>query len=326
MVGFEIFYLPKLVCFGNITRVFRYENEVYFQMKKSQTITLVILFIAVSLFIWIGACSDEDAPKDSSGAQINSTATSGESTPTAGKPNVNINEGVTKPSVDYALLEGLSTDVLPTAVSKDLKEFSDNVMVEATKKADCYLTNPGKDSKDIYMSFMLHYSDKNPYIQSVLDMAKEKNISLSFFMSTKYINDEVNADTIKRIYSEGHTIGLRGPKDEIDQIKASSEALFQSLWEAETKLCKILGKEIRIQFYSPDEISERNMKLANLIGYTVIFRFSTFVTDEGSRDSDETFNGVLFQIDDITDERVSEVTSYVDWAKDEGYTFKSFSK
>ena len=145
-------------------------------------------------------------------------------------------------------------------------------------------------------------------------------------MSAKYIADEANAETIKRIYSEGHTIGSRGPKDEIDQIKASPEALFNSLWEMETKLSKILGKEVRIQFYSPDEFSQRNIKLANLMGYTVTFRFSTFVTDAGSRESEETFNGVLFQVDDITEQRVSEVNSYIDWAKDEGYTFKSFSK
>lgn len=295
-------------------------------MKKSQIITLVILFIAVSLFIWIGACSDKEAPKDNTGAQINTAGKPNESGKPENKPNVEIDEGVTKPEVDYKLLEELSNEVLPIGVSKDLKEFSDDVAVKATENLDCHLTLPGSDGKDIYMSFMLHYSDKNPYIQSILDMAKEKDAKFTFYMSAKYIEDEANTEIIKRIYSEGHTIGSRGPKDEIDQIKASPEALFQSLWEMETKLSKVLGQEVRIQFYSPDEFSQRNIKLANLMGYTVTFRFSTFVTDAGSRDSKETFNGVLFQVDDITEQRVSEVESYIDWAKGEGYTFKGFSK
>ncbi len=303
-------------------------------MKKSQTITLVILFIAVSIFIWIGACSDKEPAAPKQTAKINTTQAPIVSTDTivqetqvpeqtaTATPN---GQDQTQTSIDYTLLEGLSTEDLSLAVDKEKKAFSQSSTIDATSDKDCYLTKPGSDSKDIYMSFMLHYSDVNSKVDSLLALAKSNNLKLNFFISSNYLNNADNAETIKKIYSEGHTLGTRGDKD-INQVSTSSSALYDSLDSMDKKLAQVLGENVKFKFYSPDTISERNIKLANLMGYTVTFRYSTFKTDQGSRTATETFNGVLFQSDSITEDLVSEFTSYVEWALSEGYTFKAFTK
>ena len=127
-----------------------------------------------------------------------------------------------------------------------------------------------------------------------------------------YLNDDQNLELIKRMHDEGHTIGTRGDKS-IDQLSASSNALYDSLWAMETKYQSIFGTDERMYFYAPDQVSERNMKLANLMGYTA-----------GSQP--QTYNGVVFQSSNITDDLIDQVTGYVDWGLSQGYTFKGFTK
>lgn len=138
-----------------------------------------------------------------------------------------------------------------------------------------------------------------------------------------YLNDDQNLELIKRMHDEGHTIGTRGDKS-IDQLSASSNALYDSLWAMETKYQSIFGTDERMYFYAPDQVSERNMKLANLMGYTVTFKLCNFVTNAGSQP--QTYNGVVFQSSNITDDLIDQVTGYVDWGLSQGYTFKGFTK
>ena len=92
-------------------------------MRKSQIITLIILFVAVSLFIWIGACSDKnDTPNPSSTIKINSPGTG---TPTPGQETgaptpeatPTAEPGVTKPIVDFTQVDNLRTAELELDVS-----------------------------------------------------------------------------------------------------------------------------------------------------------------------------------------------------------------
>ena len=298
-------------------------------MRKSQIITLIILFVAVSLFIWIGACSDKnDTPNPSSTIKINSPGTG---TPTPGQETgaptpeatPTAEPGVTKPIVDFTQVDNLRTAELELDVS-----FTDYVFSNASTKAimdqsTYILSKPGEGSKDIYMSFLLHYSEANTRVTKLLDLAKEKNVKFTFYLSSMYLYDAQNLDLIKRMHDEGHTIGTRGDKS-IYQLTVSSNALYDSLWTMETKYQSIFGTNERMQFYAPDKISERNMKLANLMGYTVTFKLCNFVTNAGSQP--QTYNGIVFQSSDITDELVTQVTGYVEWGQSQGYTFKGFTK
>lgn len=292
-------------------------------MKKSQLITLVILFVAVSIFIWVGACSEDtsNVPDPDSTISIKVTP-SGQTAGTTASP-----EATAAPTmqpagqVDFTKLSGLSTQELDTYASFDSKEFSDSETTEALAGYRYLLSNPGSDTNDIYLAFMLHYSDVNPRVEKLLQLAKDENVKFTFFVSSMYLNEEENAATIKKIYDEGHTIGSRGDKS-IDQLSVSAEALADSLSAMQKRLAEIAGPGAIMSVYSPDAISQRNAKLANLMGYTVVFKLCNFVTDGGSRE--EVYNGVQFQSSEISDNLVTQVTSFVEWATAQGYTFKGF--
>lgn len=293
-------------------------------MRKSQIITLIILLIAVTLFIWIGACSDKKEPENPSRGSVqfsSQTPTADNNTPAP--PTETPAQTLEKPNVDLTQLEGLGADALNTEASEDGRSFSDAAASNAVAGADYILSRAGTDTKDIYMAFMLDSSDSNPMIIKILDSAKSKNAKFTFYVSKNYISDPANTELIKRMKNEGHTIGNRGDLS-ANQLTMSAEELRDSLWSVELKYQEIFGNTERMYFYSPDTISQRNIKLANLMGYTVTFRRSKFATDEGTRP--ETYNGVLFQAVNIKDTLPDQTASFVDWGISEGYTFKRFTK
>ena len=294
-------------------------------MKKSQLITLIILFVAVSLFIWIGALSDKSDEVPSGNGTVNKkpvATASANNTPAQPSATTEPTQPPVQ-EVDLTQLEGLNTGKLNIAFSNETMDFMDNETKSALEQCTYLLSNPGQVTNDIYLSFLLHWSDVNPKVEKLLDLAKSKNIKFNFYVSAMYINEEANVDMIKRIYNEGHTIGSRGDKS-IDQLAVSAGALKDSLESMEKRLQTLVGDDAKIKFYAPDDISQRNAKLASLIGYTVTFKRGNFVTDAGSRD--ETYNGVQFESSDISDKLVTQVTSYVEWAMSQGYTFKGFTK
>lgn len=298
-------------------------------MKKSQLITLIILFVAVSLFIWIGALSDKSDEVPSGNGTVNKkpvATASANNTPAQPSATTEPTQPPVQ-EVDLTQLEGLNTGKLNIAFSNETMDFMDNETKSALEQCTYLLSNPGQVTNDIYLSFKLHYSDLNTRVEKLLDLAKSKNIKFTFYLSSMYLDDEVNVDIIKRIYSEGHTIGSRGYKnqDQPDtQLAMSAEELKASLESMEKRLQTIVGDSAKMQFYSPDFISQRNAKLASLMGYTVTFKRGEFATDAGSRS--ETYNGIQFESSNISDNLVTQVTSYVEWAMSQGYTFKGFTK
>ena len=325
MILFCLYYsvLQKLYGFGKIKQNLNTHSEVQRQMKKSQLITLVIMFVAVSIFIWVGACDDDTSniPNPDSTISIQVTPSKNTAAPTATPEATAAPTSNPAGQVDFAKLSGLSTNELDTYASFDSKEFTDSATTQALADCKYLLSNPGNGTNDVYLAFLLHYSDVNPRVEKLLDLAKDENVKFTFFVSSMYLNDEENAETIKKIYKEGHTIGSRGDKS-IDQLSVSAETLADSLLSMENRLKEIVGQEASIKVYSPDKISQRNAKLVNMMGYTVTFKLCNFVTDSGSRD--ELYNGIQFQSSEISDKLVTQVTSFVEWATAQGYTFKGF--
>lgn len=303
-------------------------------MRKSQIITLGILFIAVTIFIWVGACSDKSAVPDADTTpKINALQTPqpqetpDPSSPTGETPTQSP-ANAERPAVDYTQLNGLRTDSLSMSVSKeDGRTFTDSDTTNALEGKDYILSKPGTDTKDIYLTFMLDWSDSNTKVTQLLDIAKENNAKFTFFVSQNYLNDDANIEILKRIHDEGHTIGTRGNRS-TNQLDVSSESFSDSMWALETRYQEIFGSTERMYFFAPDvdKVSERNVTIANMMGYTVVFKRSNFVTDEGTRP--ETYNGVVYQWSESENRNdiVDQVRTYVPWAISEGYTFKTFTK
>lgn len=293
-------------------------------MKKSQLITLVILFVAVSIFIWVGACSEDtsNVPDPNSTISVKVTSSGQTKVPTASP------EPTAKPTpaplteADFTMLNALSGEQLNVVLNRitgKLANSETELALQGYKYSDSI---PGSDSKDIYISFMLHETYVNSGVERILDLAENENLKFSFFVSSAYIANPENEETIRKIYNAGHTIGSRGVVEEgVEQHSLNAETLAEIFSEMNKRFAEIVGDDVRLQFYSPDTFSQRSFKLANLMGCTAVLRFDIFETDKGSRN---VYNGVHYQAFGADDGLVEQLTSYVEWLKSEGYTFKAF--
>ena len=76
--------------------------------------------------------------------------------------------------VDFTQVDGLQTAELALDVSFTDYVFTDETTKSVMDQSTYILSNPGTDSQDIYMSFLLHYSETNDRVTELLDLAKEK--------------------------------------------------------------------------------------------------------------------------------------------------------
>ena len=144
-----------------------------------------------------------------------------------------------------------------------------NATPEYLADFQAYYIGPGDPSeKKIYLTFDAGY--ENGVTEKLLDVLKEEEVPAAFFVVGNFI--EENPQIIRRMESEGHTVGnhtMHHP----DMSSIADEAAFQKeLAELETAYQKATGKAMK-KFYRPPQgkYSEENLKQANKLGYTTVF-------------------------------------------------------
>lgn len=94
------------------------------------------------------------------------------------------------------------------------------------------------EEKNIYLTF-----DDGPsknVLPKILDILKEKNVKATFFVIGKEI--EGKEDILKRVFNEGHSIGLHSFSHERNNIYSSNENFLNEM----IKTQKLIKKEIGI--------------------------------------------------------------------------------
>ena len=129
-----------------------------------------------------------------------------------------------------------------------------------------YVGDPAK--KTIYLTFDAGY--ENGCTEKILDALKKHNVKAAFFLVGNYM--ERNADLVRRMVAEGHTVGnhtMHHP----DMSKISSKSAFEKeLTELEALYQQITGAELPKYYRPPQGIySEENLKMAKELGYKTVF-------------------------------------------------------
>ena len=120
----------------------------------------------------------------------------------------------------------------------------------------------------IYLTFDAGY--ENGCTEKILDVLKKHEVSAAFFLVGNYI--EKNADLVRRMVDEGHTVGnhtLHHP----DMSKIADPAAFEKeLRGLEDLFRETTGQELP-RFYRPPQgiYSEENLKMAQELGYKTVF-------------------------------------------------------
>lgn len=135
------------------------------------------------------------------------------------------------------------------------------------KKFDAaYIGNSAE--KVLYLTFDAGY--ENGCTEKILDVLKKHEVPAAFFLVGHYI--EKNADLVRRMASEGHTVGNH-TMHHYDMSKLSEKAAFEKeLNDLEALYKEVTGSDMP-KFYRPPQgiYSEDNLRMAKELGYKTVF-------------------------------------------------------
>ena len=120
----------------------------------------------------------------------------------------------------------------------------------------------------IYLTFDAGY--ENGCTAKILDTLKKHNVSAAFFLVGNYI--EQNADLVRRMVDEGHTVGNH-TMHHYDMSRISDKDAFtKELADLEALFKETTGQDLP-KFYRPPQgvYSETNLQMAKELGYKTVF-------------------------------------------------------
>ena len=122
--------------------------------------------------------------------------------------------------------------------------------------------------KVLYLTFDAGY--ENGCTAQILDTLKKHNVQAAFFLVGNYI--EKNADLVRRMVEEGHTVGNH-TMHHYDMSKLSDkEAFSKELTDLEALFKEVTGQEMEKYYRPPQGIySEKNLTMAKELGYKTVF-------------------------------------------------------
>lgn len=124
------------------------------------------------------------------------------------------------------------------------------------------------EEKKIYLTFDAGY--ENGVTAKILDVLQKHRVPGTFFLVGNYL--EQNPDLVKRMVSEGHTVGNH-TYHHYDMSKISDQASFRKELESLEELYEQVTGEKMGKYYRPPQgcYSEENLKMAKEMGYQTVF-------------------------------------------------------
>lgn len=122
--------------------------------------------------------------------------------------------------------------------------------------------------KVLYLTFDAGY--ENGCTGEILDILQKHEVPAAFFLVGNYL--EQNPDLVRRMVSEGHTVGnhtMHHP----DMSKITDKAAFQKeLQDLERLFLEVTGQQLPRYYRPPQGVySEENLKMAQEMGYKTVF-------------------------------------------------------
>ena len=142
-----------------------------------------------------------------------------------------------------------------------------NATINALGKYHAYYAEDTNERK-IYLTFDAGYENGNT--PRILDALKKHQAPATFFVVGNFISD--NPDLIRRMVSEGHTVGNH-TMTHPDMSGISSKDDFQKQLNGVEKLYESVTGEQMTKFYRPPQgiYSTTNLTMAKELGYSTFF-------------------------------------------------------
>ena len=210
-------------------------------------------------------------------------------------------------------------------------------VAKATRKVYVYENSPVVPSKDkvIYLTFD---DGRSKYTFELLDILKKYDVKATFFVTSNG-SDEA----IKRIYEDGHSIGLHTYSHNYKEVYKSASAYFADLAKINNRVKKLTGLEsklIRFPGGSSNTVSNFNPGIMSYLSKQVLvkgyqyFDWNVSSGDTETSDTNKIVNNVIKSLKkgnnivlqhDTNHASVKAVSKIIEYGKANGYTFKSLN-
>jgi len=192
--------------------------------------------------------------------------------------------------------------------------------------------------KTIYLTF-----DDGPSYKitnQILDVLKEKDVKATFFLIGNKVKDR--GEIVKRIYNEGHSIGLHSYTHKMKLIYKSEEAFIEEMKKTEDAVYEVIGirpKIIRFPGGSIGHLDEDFHKRLHELGYKV-FDWNARISDgyvpskapdvlyKEAIKTSKKWNTVflLMHCSETDKNTVKALPRIIDYFKDKGYVFETIDE
>ena len=142
-----------------------------------------------------------------------------------------------------------------------------NAAASYLKDFDAYFVEETEEKK-IYLTFDCGFENGNT--PAILDALKKHNAPATFFIVGNYM--ETSPDLVKRMVSEGHTVGNHTYHHPDMSKIGEMEAFRKELADLETLYEEAIGQPMTKYYRPPQGVySESNQKMAQELGYQTFF-------------------------------------------------------
>ena len=165
------------------------------------------------------------------------------------------------------LRQHLLLSYLNPPVGDSVSKRRENAPINDLGKYHAYYAEDTNEKK-IYLTFDAGYENGNT--PRILDALKKHQAPATFFVVGNFISD--NPDLIRRMVSEGHTVGNH-TMTHPDMSGISSKDDFQKQLDGVEKLYESVTGEQMTKFYRPPQgiYSTSNLAMAKELGYSTFF-------------------------------------------------------
>ena len=233
---------------------------------------------------------------------------------------------------DFSKYDNLNSSAIGWGFKKNKgapPDITDSVKVMFSKYNTYYMDF--NTPKSLYLTFDEGY--ENGYTAQILDVLKETGTPAAFFVTAPYLEKET--ELVKRMIDEGHIVGNH-TKNHPNLAKISPQKAAEELLELDKLFSDKYGGKMNYMRPPEGEYSERLLALANDLGYKTIF-WSFAYRDwdvKNQKGTEFAYNstvpylhdGAILLLHAVSKDNANALTSIINYAKEQGYTFKSLDE
>ena len=188
-------------------------------------------------------------------------------------------------------------------------------------------TDTNSDEKVIYLTFDAGYENGN--VEKTLNILRDENVPAAFFVLQNLIYK--NPDLVKRMVTEGHTVGNHTARHK-DMSNWADEDVLKELRDLERIYRENIGEEMA-KYYRPPEgvFSRENLACLSKSGYKTVFWSFAYPDWDNSQQIapekakkiilDNFHNGEVILLHPTSDTNVNILADIIHEAKAQGYRF-----